>query len=445
MPIPRWKTFLIQLLNVAGLGPVFGVLLGSAFGPVAFLWITLGGILMGSMHDFIAGVMSLKRNGESHPEVVGHYLGNTLRQLIRLLSIIIMILVGAAFMSQPAVLIASHVELPVEGFAFEGMPWELLIILGVILIYYIFATILPIDKIIGRVYPIFGLALLVMALGLLFVLLTRSDIYHIPELTSLRNYIDNPAQFPIMPMLFTTIACGAISGFHATQSPMMARCIRSESEARPVFFGAMITESIIALIWAAIAMAFWGGVEGLNGAIASSGGSAALMADEIIRTTLGSKLSVVVIIGIVGCAITSGDTAFRSARLILADVFGLEQRSLLLRLLVSLPLFVLALLLITKLPFNSLWAYIAWLNQLLSAITLWAIVAYLSERRKPTIIALPPAIFMSYVCMSFIFISPLMFHMSNHLLAYILAAICTIAISIYMTYQNRRNNARRYS
>ncbi len=445
MPLPRWKTFLIQLLNVAGLGPIFGALLGAAYGPVAFLWITLGGIFMGSMHDFIAAVMSLKRNGESHPEVVGFYLGDGMRQLMRLFALVLMVLVGAAFMSQPAELIASHVEIPVEGIAMGNMSWELLIILCAILIYYILATILPIDKIIGRIYPLFGSALLIMALGIFIVLIFQSDTYHIPELTSLKNYIANPEKFPIMPMLFTTIACGAISGFHATQSPMMARCIESESEARSVFYGAMISESIIALIWAAIAMAFWGGVEGLNDAIAAAGGSAAILVDKIITTTLGTQISAVVLIGIVACAITSGDTAFRSVRLIISDMFNLPQRSLLLRILVSLPLFVAAILIMTKLPFTAIWSYIAWANQLLSVITLWAIVAYLAERKKPKIIALPPALIMTYVCTSYIFVSPLLVGMSNRPLAYSLAGLCTAAIYIYMTLTIRHKNGRRYS
>ena len=248
VPLPRWRIFLIQLLNIAGLGPIFGAVLGAAYGPVAFLWITFGGIFMGAAHDFIAGVISLRHDGASLPETAGHYLGSGMKVVMRLFSAGLMILVGAVFLSQPASLIANRLDVPaLEGIAFGNFSWLLLIILGVILVYYIAATLLPVDKIIGRIYPVFGFALLFMALGILVVLLFGGE-YTIPEFTSFENCIADAKNFPIVPMLFTTIACGAISGFHATQSPLMARCMRSESESRSVFYGAMISESIIALI-----------------------------------------------------------------------------------------------------------------------------------------------------------------------------------------------------
>ncbi|MFI3333549.1 MAG: carbon starvation CstA family protein [Rikenellaceae bacterium] len=445
MPLPRWKTFLIQLLNIAGLGPIFGAVLGAAYGPVAFLWITLGGVFMGAMHDFVAAMMSLRHNGASLPEVVGHYLGGGARQFMRIFSVLLMVLVGAVFMSQPAELIATHVEIPVEGLAFGATSWELVIILGVILIYYVMATLLPIDKIIGRIYPIFGSALLIMALGILGVLLFNSGTYQIPELTSLTNGIANADKFPIIPMLFTTIACGAISGFHATQSPMMARCIESESETRFVFYGAMITESIIALIWAAIAMAFWGGVSGLNEAIAANGGSAAKLIDLITSQTLGPVVAAVVLVGVIACAITSGDTAFRSARLIVSDMLGVGQERLLPRLLVSIPLFAGALFIIFGLPFGAIWSYFAWTNQTLAVITLWSIVVYLASRRKPIVIALIPAIFMTYVCTSYIFVSPLMFSLSNRLVAYGLAGASTLLILVPILLKIKKDNGRTIS
>ncbi|MFI3281806.1 MAG: carbon starvation CstA family protein [Rikenellaceae bacterium] len=441
MPLPRWKTFLIQLLNIAGLGPIFGAILGAAYGPVAFLWITFGGIFMGAMHDFVAAMMSLRRNGESLPEVVGHYMGNGARQFMRLFSVLLMVLVGAVFMSQPAELIASHVEIPLEGVAFGKTSWELVVVLGAILLYYMLATVLPIDKIIGRIYPVFGSALLIMALGILAVLLIQSDIYHIPELTSLKNGIVNPEKFPIVPMLFTTIACGAISGFHATQSPMMARCIESEGETRFVFYGAMISESIIALIWAAIAMAFWGNVEGLNEAIAANGGAAAKLVDLIATETLGAAIAAVVLVGVIACAITSGDTAFRSARLIVSDMLGLSQERLLPRILVSIPLFAGALFIIFGLPFGSIWSYFAWTNQTLATITLWSIVFYLSQRGKPLSIGLLPALFMTYVCVSYIFISPLMVNLASRPLAYSAAGAITLAILAYMIFKIKRNGS----
>ncbi|MEG1886207.1 MAG: carbon starvation CstA family protein [Alistipes sp.] len=439
IPMPLWKTFLIQLLNIAGLGPIFGAVLGAAYGPVAFLWITLGGILMGGMHDFISGVISVKSNGASLPETVGKYLGSGVKQLMRLFSVGLMVLVGAVFLSQPASLIANRIDAPaLQGIAFNDVSWLLLIILGIILLYYVLATLLPIDKIIGKIYPIFGFALLFMALGILWVLLFNGN-YTIPEFTSFHNYIDNPDRFPILPMLFTTIACGAISGFHATQSPLMARCITSETQSRAVFYGAMIAESIVALVWAAVAMAFWGGVEGLNGAIAEYNGQAAILVDLIAQETLGSVLAGFVIFGVVACAITSGDTAFRSARLIVADFTGVEQRTLRKRIYICLPLFTAGLLIIFCLPFGAIWSYFAWANQTLAMITLWAITAYLNTRRKAVWPALIPAVIMTYVCTSYVFISPLMFGLENHTTAYILAGIASLTILIWMIFKLRKD------
>lgn len=435
IPMPRWKVFLIQLLNIAGLGPIFGALLGAAYGPVAFLWITLGGIFMGAMHDFVSGVISLKDSGKSLPEIIGTYLGNGTRAFMRLFSVFLMVLVGAVFMSQPAELIASNIPMPsLEVTAIGNMSFELVAVLAVILVYYILATLLPIDKLIGRIYPLFGIALLVMALSILYVLLSDSGTYRIPELTSFENRIANPEQFPIVPMLFTTIACGAISGFHATQSPMMARCMQNEKESRMIFYGAMIAESIVALIWAAIGMAFWGGVEGLNTAIAENGGSAARLVDIIASTTMGPVVTAFVLVGIVGCAITSGDTAFRSARLIVADIFGVEQKRLLKRVLVSLPLFAVALFIIFALPFQTIWSYFAWCNQTLAVITLWCITVYLYRKGKPVAIGALPALVMTYVCSSYIFVSPMMCGMENRALAYVLGGVLTtvIAVAVYI-------------
>lgn len=441
IPLPMWKTFLIQLLNIAGLGPIFGAVLGAAYGPVAFLWITLGGIFMGAAHDFIAGVISLRDNGASLPESVGRYLGPIPRQAMRLFSVGLMILVGAVFLSQPAVLIANRLDVPaLSGIAFGGNSWLLLVILGVILIYYILATLLPVDRIIGRIYPIFGMALLVMALGIMAVILFSGK-YTIPELTSLRNCIADARQFPIVPMLFTTIACGAISGFHATQSPLMARCLQSERQARPVFYGAMISESIVALIWAAAAMAFWHGPEGLNAAIARYGGQAAVMVDVIARETLGPVVAGFVIFGVVACAITSGDTAFRSARLIVADFMGVEQRSLRKRILISLPLFAAGLVVIFGLPFQTLWSYFAWMNQTLAAVTLWMITAALHKAGRNYWTALLPALVMTYVCGSYIFVSPLMFGMEHRTAAYLLGGAVTAAVAAAM-YHKLRNDAK---
>ena len=436
IPMPRWKVFLIQLLNIAGLGPIFGALLGAAYGPVAFLWITLGGIFMGAMHDFIAGVISLKNNGQSLPEIIGKYLGGGTKVFMRVFSLLLMVLVGAVFMSQPAVLVASNISLPsLEVVAFGDTTWELFVVLAVILVYYILATLLPIDKIIGRFYPLFGVALLVMALSILYILLTQSDTYQIPELTSFDNQISDPQKFPIVPMLFTTIACGAISGFHATQSPMMARCMQSEGQARSIFYGAMIAESIIALIWAAIGMAFWGGVKGLNAAIAANGGSAAKLVDIITETTLGPVVAVFVLVGVIGCAVTSGDTAFRCARLIVSDMFGVSQKSFKKRVLVSLPLFAVALFIIFALPFQTIWSYFAWCNQTLAVITLWCITVYLLRNKKPFVIGAVPALIMTYVCSSYIFVSPMMCGIENRTQAYLLGGVLTLIVAVAVCYK----------
>ena len=437
IPMPRWKTFLIQLLNIAGLGPIFGALLGAAYGPVAFIWITLGGIFFGAMHDFFSGVISLRNGGLSLPEIIGKYLGNNTKTVMRWFSVFLMIMVGAVFMSQPAELIAERINpaaladaafVSPAGHSFSSL---LLIILGAILVYYLVATLLPIDKIIGKIYPVFGGLLIFMALGIVYALFTEYGSF-VPEFDGFRNLKADAEKFPLVPMLFTTIACGAISGFHATQSPLMARCMRNENESRVVFYGAMISESIIALIWAAIGMAFWGGVEGLNGAIAEYGGKAAVLIDKIAVATLGDFLAYFVIFGVVACAITSGDTAFRSARLIVADMFGIEQKGFKRRILVCLPIFAIGLAIIFLLPFNTMWSYFAWANQALAVFTLWTIVVWLHHRGKSVWIALVPALVMTYVCSSYIFISPLMCGMSNRLLAYLLGGVLTVAISAFM-------------
>ena len=439
VPLPRWRIFLIQLLNIAGLGPIFGAVLGAAYGPVAFLWITFGGIFMGAAHDFIAGVISLRHDGASLPETAGKYLGNGMKVVMRLFSAGLMILVGAVFLSQPASLIANRLDVPaLEGIAFGNFSWLLLIILGVILIYYIAATLLPVDKIIGRIYPVFGFALLFMAVGILVVLLFGGE-YTIPEFTSFENCIADAKEFPIVPMLFTTIACGAISGFHATQSPLMARCMRSESESRSVFYGAMISESIIALVWAAIAMAFWGNVGGLNDAIAEYGGQAAVLVDVIANKTLGPVLAAFVIVGVVACAITSGDTAFRSARLIVADFMGVEQRSLRKRICISVPLFAAGLVIIFCLPFQTMWSYFAWMNQTLAMVTLWMITAFLNRHGRNRWVGLIPATVMTYVCSSYVFVSPLMCGMRDRAAAYLLGGAVTLVLLIILIFKMRRD------
>lgn len=417
IPMPRWKVFLIQLLNIAGTGPIFGAILGACFGPVAFLWITLGGIFFGAMHDYFSGMMELRHDGKSLPEVAGIYLGNGMKNVMRYFSVLLMVLVGAVFLLSPAQLLGSMVP------AISTNLW-----VWIILIYYIIATMLPIDKVIGKCYPIFGAALIFMAVGLLVAIF--ADGLPVPELTTLHNFQLNPEALPIIPTLFITIACGAISGFHATQSPMMARCVGSEKECRSVFYGAMISESVIALIWAAIAMAFFGDPIQLNEALAANDNNAAWAVNEISVGTMGKVGAVLALLGVVVAPITSGDTAFRSARLIIADMTGIDQRPIRKRFLICLPLFVVGYC-ITLVDFGIVWRYFAWANQTLAAAVLWSIYVWLFLRGKNVWIALIPAIVMTYVVSSFIFISPQFLGMENRLTAYILGGVTTAAITAF--------------
>lgn len=442
IPLPLWKTFTIQLLNIAGLGPFFGAVLGAAYGPVAFVWITAGSILIGGVHDFVAGVISVKSDGRSLPEIVGASLGDGMRVFMRAFSVLLMVIVGAVFMSQPAKLLAARMaSSPLNVTAFcvtDEFSWLLLLLIGIILIYYVVATLLPVDKIIGRFYPLFGAAMLFTAFGVLAVLLFGAE-YRIPELTSLANMKAGAADFPIIPMLCATISCGAISGFHATQSPMMARCLRNERECRPVFFGAMLVEGVIALVWAAMAMAFWGGVEGLNDYIAASGGEAAVMIDKIATTVFGSGVAVLVVVGIVASAITSGDTAFRSARLIVSDFMNIRQASLRNRITVSLPLFAAGLAFVIFVPFRIAWLTMAWTNQVLAVVTLWAITCYLARRGRAYAITMLPAMFMTFICTSYVFVAPHMLCLHNTAAAYAAGAVVTATVAAIVILKIRRD------
>lgn len=444
VPLPRWRIFLIQLLNIAGTGPIFGAVLGACFGPVAFLWITFGGILMGAMHDFLSGVMLVRHDGLSIPEVAGHYLGGGMRQFMRLFSIVLLILVGAVFLLSPAQLLAGmtdSISLPNwEWLASMDLSGELTIPVStwvwIILAYYFVATLLPVDKIIGKIYPLFGIALVAMAVGLLGALLVGD--YTIPELTSVQNEHYQASSLPIVPTLFITIACGAISGFHATQSPLMARCVGNEKECRSVFYGAMIAESIIALIWAAAAMAFFGGADGLGIALSDHDGSAAWAVDAVSNGMLGTIGGVLALLGVVAAPITSGDTAFRSARLIIADILKLDQRPYLKRLLICIPLFVIGYW-ITTVEFDIVWRYFAWSNQTLATVVLWAISVFLVRRRANYWIALLPALFMTYICASFLFISNQFLGMENRPLAYLLGGVLTLLIALIMIFKLRKD------
>lgn len=414
--LPQWKVFLIQLLNIAGTGPIFGAILGACFGPVAFLWITLGGIFFGAMHDFFSGVMIMRDQGKSIPEVLGLYLGKNTKHIMRLFSIVVLILVGTVFILSPAQLLSTLVPT-------VSTNWWL----WIILIYYLVATLLPIDKIIGKLYPIFGIALLAMAIGLLGALIF-SDL-QVPEMSTFHNFQLHPEQLPIIPTLFVTIACGAISGFHATQSPLMARCIDNERQSRAVFYGSMISESVIALIWAAAAMAFFGGCTPLGEALAANDNNPSWAVNQISFGTLGIVGGVLAVLGVVIAPITSGDTAFRSARLVIADIFSVNQRPILKRLAVCLPLFAVGYFL-SQINFSIIWRYFAWANQALACVVLWSICVWLWRRHRCVWLAFIPAMAMTYIEVCFVLQSGQFVGLSNLALAYTLAGIITAAISV---------------
>lgn len=414
MKLPRWRVFLIQLLNIAGTGPIFGAILGACFGPVAFLWITLGCVFFGAMHDYLSGMLILRNDGKSLPEIIGMYLGNNTRMVVRIFSIALMVLVGAVFILSPAQLLSSMVDvLPMEAWVY------------IILAYYIIATLLPVDKVIGKIYPVFGVALVAMALGLLIVLLTGQ--YTVPELTTLHNFQLDAEALPIIPTLFITIACGAISGFHATQSPLMARCVTSEKKCKSVFYGSMISEGIIALIWAAIAMAFFHGPTSLGEQLAEHGNNAAWAVDVISNTTLGRVGAFLALLGVVVAPITSGDTAFRGARLIVADMFNYDQRPIMKRLVICIPLFIIGFG-ITQIEFGIVWRYFAWANQTLAVFTLWTLYVWLVREGKNYWVALIPALVMTFIVSYFVFMSPQFLGMPNRIFAAGLGLIMTCVV-----------------
>lgn len=398
IPMPTWRVFLIQFLNIAGLGPIFGAIMGIMFGPAAFLWITLGTIFAGAVHDFVSGMISIRAGGASLPEIVGHELGGGIKQVMRMFSLALLILVGAVFVLQPANLVAT-----LTPDILDKTFW-----IAAIFIYYILATMLPIDKLIGRLYPIFGFALLFMAVGIMGVLIVGDVVIPDGVLDGLHNRYpaESASTHPIFPMMFVSIACGAISGFHATQSPMMARCLKNERLARPVFYGAMVAEGIVALIWAAAAIAFTGGYEGLAQYVAEHGSdSSSLLVNQISITWLGAVGGVLAILGVVAAPITTGDTALRSARLIAADFLKFDQSRLWKRLAVSLPIFAVCYF-VMQIDFIVLWRYFAWCNQTLAVFTLWAVTVYLARHGKAYVITLFPAMFMTVVSVSYILYAP---------------------------------------
>ncbi len=404
-PMATWKVFVIQFLNIAGLGPIFGAILGAAYGPAAYIWIVVGCIFMGAVHDFFSGMMSIRRNGSNMPDIIGDNLGSTMKTVMNVVVCFLLLAVGVSFVTGPSDLLAS----------LTGMNKEMW--LYIIFAYYLLATMLPIDKIIGNVYPLMGAALLFMALGIgvMLVVGDARGTVEMMELTpaALKNFHSDPQNNILVPMLFVVVSCGAISGFHSTQSPLMARCLKNEKYARPVFYGSMVAEGIVAIIWATAAMAYFGGPEGLNAA-ATEGimidgvltkVTPAIAVDMICRSWLGKVGAVIAVIGVIVCPITSGDTAFRSLRLTVADFLRADQKPVLKRFAICIPIFALAFF-CCKMDFSTVWKYVGIGNQTLAAIVMWTASAYLIRQGKKHWMCSLPASFLTFVCVSYFIMAP---------------------------------------
>ena len=408
--LPAWKMFMIQFLDIAGLGPVFGTILGAMYGTGCFIWIVVGCIFGGAMHDYMAGMLSLRNDGKNVPELTGKFLGKGMKQFSRVLCIVLMVMCGTVFVTGSAGLLAK-----LTPDSLDIRFWSV-----VIFCYFILATLLPIDKLIGKIYPIFGICLLFMALGIMGGLIYHACILSPGSMPELWQGLDNMqglaggSSKPIFPMMFISIACGAVSGFHATQSPLMARCFSSEKQGRPIFYGSMITEGAVGLIWAAAATYVFHNPDlmaqiGLTYAdVESKGGP--LVVNGLSGAWLGTFGAILAVIGVVACPITSGDTAMRAARLMVAEIFGFEQKKLGSRLLLALPLFGISLLLLTVFSnqFGVLWRYFAFINQLLAMCTLWLITVFLFKYRKARlyVLSLLPALFMTMVIFTYFFRAP---------------------------------------
>ena len=430
IPMPTWKVFMIQFLNIAGTGPIFGAIMGAKFGPSAYLWVVFGCIFAGAVHDYMSGMLSVRHGGAGYPELVGEYLGERTKKVL--------LMVGAVFVYSPAVILG--------GMTGDGGRTSMMVWVVVIFLYYIVATLLPIDKIIGRIYPVFALALLFMAAALLVCLVVKWP--SIPEFwDGLQNRgpsVGLTGQ-PIFPCLFITIACGAVSGFHATQSPLMARCIKSEKLGRPVFYGSMITEGLVALVWAAVSSYFF-----FDGGAAEVGSDLSAAAPTVVtkvsQSWLGILGGILAILGVVAAPITSGDTAFRSARLIIADFLHLEQRSMRKRLYIAVPLFLLSGLLLwyniaDANGFNVIWRYFGWANQTLSVFMFWTATVYLVRRKGGLyyLITLIPGLFMTSVCVTFILVDKIGLGLPQVLIPWIAVGTFVISTILFYLWKFRKN------
>ncbi|MDW4525186.1 carbon starvation CstA family protein [Rossellomorea marisflavi] len=421
VPMGTWKNSMIQLLNIAGVGPIFGPIMGALYGPVAFLWIVLGSIFAGAVHDYLTGMISIRNGGAHLPQLAGRFLGKTMKHVVNAFSVLLLLLVGTVFVTAPAALIADLTP-----------AWiSLGVIIAAIFVYYIAATLLPVDKIIGKVYPLFGALLLISAVGIGgSLIVTGADI---PEIT-LANL--HPDQIPIFPLLFLTISCGALSGFHATQSPIISRTTKNEKNGRKIFYGMMILEAIIAMIWAAAAMSIFPAGE-LNSILAESGPAGVV--SEVSMLMLGSIGGTLAILGVIVLPITSGDTSFRSARMIIADYINVKQLKITNRLWIALPLFVVSIAL-TQIDFNILWRYFSWANQSTAMIALWVGAMYLGLQRKPHWVATLPAIFMTMVTFTYILNAPIGFGLSMNI-SYMGAGLVTAAAIVAFAYTLRKRLA----
>lgn len=423
IPMPLWKVFLIQFLNIAGTGPIFGAIAGILFGPAAYLWIVFGCIFIGAVHDYMSGMISLRKEGASLPEFVGDELGSSIRVFMRILTLVLLVMVGAVFVTTPATVLSEFTSS--SGILGSPTFWCI-----VIFVYYILATLLPIDALIGRIYPLFGVALLIMAVTICVGIFTQEGT--MPEITdAFQNH--HPKGLPIFPFLFITIACGAVSGFHGTQTPMMARCIKNEKYGRIAFYGAMITEGLVALIWAAATIKYCDS----NYDQLASYSNPAQVVNLICNTWMGKVGAALAILGVVAAPITSGDTVFRSARLITADFLHIPQNKIWKRLIVSLPLFLISSVLM-MINFDVLWRYFGWINQLLALFTLWAITFYLYRQKKCFYISLIPALFMTSVCSTYILLAPEGFALPTTV-GYIIGLTFAVVLSVFVIVYMRKH------
>ena len=434
VPMKTWKAFLVQLLNIAGTGPIFGALMGAVFGPVVFLWIVFGSILGGAVHDYMSGMISSRHGGASVAELSGQYLGKAAKWIMRIFSVILLVLCGAVFVTSPAGLLE---KLTPDWM--NGIFWTV-----VILAYYMLATLLPIDKLIGKLYPVFGVLLIVMAAAVIGGIIFSGAKYTIPEI-SLNNL--HPDGTPVWPYMFITVACGAVSGFHATQSPMVAKCITSEKEGRKVFYGAMISEAVIALVWAAAGVSFYGTTQMLSEALKSG---ASNVVYDISTGVLGVFGGILAVAGVIVCPVTSGDTAFRSARLILAETFKLDQKPIKNRMLITVPLLAAGGLftwvaITDGNGFQTIWRYFSWSNQTLAMIALWVSTAYLLKKgryRFGSLLTALPAAFMSAVSMTYILTAQEGFRLSASIACPAGALFAAILFFIYIVklIKNKNNH-----